>query len=201
MTGDSTSEKIPLIVVSASLGVILTISILVIVYLVNRTPSTAPIEILPPAPAPTHEPTPTPGPLVVYVTGAVKKPGVVTVDPNARVQNAIDAAGGLAAVADLQAINLAGPVSDGQHIHVLAEGEPAPIETTLDGGSTGPVNINTATGEELMTLPGIGSVTAAAIIEYREKNGPFARIEDIQNVPGIAEGKFNGCKELITVGP
>ncbi|MBN1315232.1 MAG: helix-hairpin-helix domain-containing protein [Anaerolineales bacterium] len=203
MTGDSKSEKVSIIVVGAALGVILTVLILIIAYLLTHTPATAPIEIIPPAPTVTPEPSPTPGPLVVYVTGAVKEPGVVTIEPDARIENAVKAAGGLADNANLQAINLADPVTDGQHIHVYAEGEEIQVMQSARSSpaSTGPVNINTATQDVLTTLPGIGNVTAENIIKYREENGPFERIEDIQNVPGIAEGKFDGCKELITVGP
>jgi competence protein ComEA len=175
--------------------------VLFVVYLLTQNTAAAPIEIIPPPPTETPEPTPTPGPLVVYITGAVNHPGVVTVEPGSRIEDAVNAAGGLANDANIQAINLAGPLADGQHIHIYTDGEEAVM--LVDGAdpiSSGLVNINTATKDELIVLPGIGSVTAENIIKYREENGLFETIEDIQNVPGIAQGKFDGIKEFITVG-
>ena len=172
---------------------------LVVVFALGPTAG-ARIEIVPPPPTATQSPTATPAPLSVYVTGAVLKPGVVQCAAGSRVEDAIATAGGAAATANLLGINLAAPLSDGQHVHLPEQGEPVP---TLPSGqkAAAPVNLNTAGLEELVTLPGIGEVTAAKIIDYRETNGPFAAIQEIMNVPGIGEGKFDGFKELITVGP
>jgi competence protein ComEA len=137
------------------------------------------------------------------VTGAVSHPGVVQLDAGARVEDAVRAAGGCLRDADLERINMAALLFDGQHLQVPAIGEELPA-TAVEGMPSGPplkVNINTATAQELDTLPGIGETTAARIIEYRRQNGFFAAIEDIMNVSGIGEAKFNAIQELITVGP
>lgn len=178
-------------------------AVVVVALLLLRRPVIAPIEIRPPVPTNTPEPTGTPAPWRVYVTGAVRHPGVVQLDANARVEDALRAAGGCLTDADLGRINMAAPIFDGQHLRVPAVGEELPT-TAVDGPLSDPslkVNINTATAEELDTLPGVGEATAAKIIEYRRQNGFFAAIEDIMNVPGIGEAKFNAIKELITVGP
>jgi competence protein ComEA len=190
-------------VVVASLSVVLTIALLIIVYLLVRVPSAAPIEIHPPQPTVTRSPTATPSPVTVYVTGAVSQPGVVQVPAGGRVQDAVSAAGGLARDADPERVNLAAPLSDGQHLHVPAVGEMTGPVGTDGSGSTRLqlININTATVEELVALPGVGDVTASNILAYREEHGPFATIEEVMNVPGIGEVKFDGFKDMITVGP
>lgn len=178
-------------------------AVLVVALLLIRRPVTAPIEIRPPVPTSTPEPTGTPAPWRVYVTGAVRHPGVVQLDANARVEDALRAAGGCLSDADLERINMAAPLFDGQHLRVPAVGEELPA-TADDGMPSGPspkININTAMTQELESLPGVGEATAANIIEYRRQNGFFAAIEDIMNVPGIGEAKFSAIRELITVGP
>lgn len=190
-------------VVVASLSVVLTVAILVIVYLLVRVPPAAPIEIHPPAPTATRGPTATPVPLTVYVTGAVGRPGVVVVSPGARVKDGVAAAGGLAQDADPERVNLAAPLADGQHLHVPAVGEMTGAIGTDGPGSSQArlININTAAVDELVALPGVGEVTAGNIVAYREEQGPFATIEEVMNVPGVGQAKFDGFKEMITVGP
>ncbi len=157
----------------------------------------AEIVIEPPA---TPEPTPTPSPILVYVSGAVVQADVYTLPPGSIVRDAVAAAGGAAPDADLNHVNLALRLEDGDHVYVPRVGElPTPMPTS--GGKpviSGPININTATQAELETLPGIGPTLAAAIVEYREKNGPFATIEDIQDVPGIGPSKYEAIRDLIT---
>ncbi len=138
----------------------------------------------------------TPQELVVYITGEVVNPGVYTLDPTSdRVVHAIEAAGGFTGSADVDGINLAARLTDGQHIKVPAVGDsPSPAEQTE--GSL--IDINTASPELLQTLTGIGPAKAHAIIDYREVHGPFARIEDIINVPGIGEATFESIKDHIT---
>ena len=203
----TTSEgdgRLTLAGIVAAFSVVLTIAILFIVYLLTRTPPNAPIEIHPPPPTPTRGPTATPAPLSVYVTGAVKQPGMVQVESGARVQDAIDAAGGAIADANLENYNLAAALFDGQHLQVPAVGETVPpaAQPGETGGTTAqPININSATAEELIALPGVGEATAAKIVTHRQEHGPFTTIEEIMDVPGIGEGKFNGFKDMITVGP
>jgi competence protein ComEA len=116
------------------------------------------------------------------------------------VQDAVDAAGGPTADADLDRINLALQLEDQQHVYVARQGETDPPPPVSGGGSDGElVNINTASATELETLPGIGPVTAQHILDYREANGPFERVEDVQDVPGIGPATFEGMADLITV--
>jgi competence protein ComEA len=150
-------------------------------------------------------PAPTQSQLVVHVDGAVLQPGVYTFEPGSRVADAIEAAGGLSPDADTQRINLAAYLTDGVHITVPQVATPQP--TNLDGSPgnyptaapTFPININSAALQELEFLPGIGSVKAQSIIDYREQNGPFESIEEILNVTGIGPATFEQIKDLIIV--
>jgi competence protein ComEA len=135
--------------------------------------------------------------ITVHVTGAVARPGLVTVPAGARVAEAIAAAGGSLRTADLSAINLAAPMSDAEQVHVPVAGEgrsasavPSPV------GETG-VQINVAGVEELETLPGVGPVLAARIVEFRDVHGPFAVVEDLLDVPGIGEGKLAELRDAV----
>lgn len=139
-----------------------------------------------------------PDPVVVHVDGAVTEPGVYTLELDApRVNDAILAAGGLAADADTTSLNLADVLADGQKVHVPVEGEATDSTDTATASaaagapvSSGPVNINLAGVDELDALPGIGPSTAQAIVEDRQANGPFASAEDLMRVSGIGEKKF-----------
>ena len=151
----------------------------------------------PPGPAP---PT-TAGPLVVHVAGAVVSPGVYELAPGARVQAALEAAGGAVPGADSGALNLAAPVGDGERVYVPMVGEPVPIATGSPGVTVapGPVDLNQASAAELDGLPGIGPATAAAIVEHREQNGPFATVEDLEAVRGIGPAKLDALRDLVRV--
>ena len=172
----------------------------------GRAPS-APIIVSTPLPTPTLLPSPTPAPIRVYISGAVESPAVCQLPPGSIVQDAIDAAGGPTFDADLACINLALELQDQQHVHVPREGEtdPPPVvsggASRSGGGLVTKVNINTATSSELETLPGVGEVTAQRIVAHREANGPFERVEDIQNVSGIGAKTFEGLQDAITVDP
>lgn len=171
-----------------------------------------PIEIIAPLPTWTPAPTATSGPLRVFVNGAVAAPAVYTLPPGSIVEDVIAVAGGFTAQADTAVVNLAFPLQDGMQLFVPALGEAAPVTADLftlpDTRSVevsltaadGLVNLNTASLAELDALPGIGPSTAQKIIEYREANGRFATIEDIMNVSGIGQAKFDQIKTLITVG-
>jgi competence protein ComEA len=170
-----------------------------VLYLVNSNPRGEPVALLPP---------PSPAPVVVHVEGAVHNPGLYSLAPGSRVSDAIEQAGGLLADAYEQSLNLAAPLADGDKVLVPftpEEGE-LPLPDTSSASSSDkptivfPININTATQEELEALPGIGPAKAQEIINYREANGPFTTIEQIQNVPGIGPATFDGLKDLITVG-
>ncbi len=155
-----------------------------------------------PAPLPSVTPTlptSTPGPVRVTVDGAVNEPGVYTLPPGSLIDDAVRAAGGPTAEADLERINLAAALHDGAHVHVPRFGEVLPTPTPYGLSVDGRVDINLADVALLETLPGIGPTIAQRIIEYREMNGPFGTIEEIQEVQGIGPAKFEGIKDAITV--
>ena len=138
----------------------------------------------------------------VFVSGQVKNISVVELEDNGnlRLVDAVNLAGGLTDLADTEAINLAAPLSDGQHIHVPTKEiflrTSQEISAAHDSGDK--VNINTADADRLATLKGIGSATAQRIIEYREQNGAFKSIDEIKNVRGIGDKKFDAIKDKIT---
>ena len=137
----------------------------------------------------------------VDIGGEVKSPKVVELDDGSRVQDAIEAAGGLTSDADITNLNRAALVNDGDKIYVPAVGDESGVSGSTSGGVSttgGKVNINTADSEELQTITGVGPATAEKIISYRESNGRFKAIEDIKNVSGIGDKTFEKMKESIT---
>ncbi len=145
--------------------------------------------------------------LFVHIAGSVKNPGLYELPQGSRVSDAVSAAGGMSEDANTSSVNLARQLTDGEQI-IVASNEDilAATETETSNGSPsgevfsqGKVNINTASAEELMTLDGVGEATADKIIAYRQENGPFARIEEIKEVSGIGEKKFEAMKDAITV--
>ena len=153
--------------------------------------------------------------VIVHVTGAVKNPGIVKLKEGSRIEDAIKAAGGLTENADISDVNLAYILEDGIKLRIpsisdeeisqsdiLTEnnGENIIEENNTSSTSTNnSININKATETELDTLPGIGPSLASKIIEYREQNGKFSSIEDIKNVSGIGESKYESIKDFICV--
>ena len=149
--------------------------------------------------------------VVVHVAGAVVSPGVRRLPPGSRVTDALDAAGGALPDADLPRVNLAAPLVDGQQVYVPRPGEevPAAAGSGLPGGGGGagnggvvpgtPVDLNTATPEQLDTLPGVGPATAAAIIAHREQHGPFTSVDQLLDVRGIGEAKLEQLRDLVSV--
>ncbi len=171
------------------------------VSIVTRLPAGRPVALDPP---------PTESPLEVHVIGAVLRPGVYLFADGSRVQDAITAAGGLTTDADLQGINLAAKLQDGEQLNIpgaTSAGQNAstpPAFRILPGvltptPQTELININTASIDELETLPGIGPTLAQRIIDYRTQHGPFQSIEDVTNVPGIGPVIFDQIQALITV--
>jgi competence protein ComEA len=171
------------------------------VILIQRSRSSPQPMILSTAiPQPTVEGTPTPYTLRVYVTGAVQHPDVYVLPQDSIVKDAVEAAGGATEDADLERINLAVTVTDGQQVHVPRQGEePSPVDPPSgQPAAGGKVNLNTADSAALETLPGIGPTLAQRIIDYRQAHGPFERIEDLMQVSGIGQATFEGMKDLVT---
>jgi competence protein ComEA len=148
--------------------------------------------------------------VVVHVAGAVVSPGVRRLPPGSRVTDALDAAGGALPGADLPRINLAALLVDGQQVYVPKPGEEVPVAAAgVPGGvgaagSGGPVpgaavDLNTATAEQLDTLPGVGPATAAAIIAHREQHGPFTSVDQLLDVRGIGEARLEQLRDLVSV--
>jgi competence protein ComEA len=166
-------------------------------FLVSRSPEGQAVSL---------QPAPTETPMIVHVIGAVPRPGVYELPEGSRVRDAIQAAGGLLADADTASLNLAALVEDGQQVDIpFGDGSSGfvviteePLATRVPGAEE-LIDLNTATVEELDSLPGIGPTTAQKIVDYREANGPFQRIEDIMNVSGIGPATFEEIEELITV--
>jgi competence protein ComEA len=149
-------------------------------------------------------------PLVVEVRGEVKAPGVVSLSPGARLQDAIAAVGGLSNDADLSTVNLARRLRDGELVVILALLAPGStpvlpavgVEDAVPAEDPGArININSATAEELEALPSIGEVIAARVIAYREQNGPFRSVDDLIHVEGISDRTIDEIRNLVTVGP
>ena len=147
----------------------------------------------------------TPGNLLIHIAGAIRNPGVYELELNSRVMDAVNASGGFQDDADLDRVNLAKKLIDGEQIYIPSIGEERKLtDEEIVGGDTGitssaPLNINIASIQELEQLPGIGPTKAEEIVAYREENGWFLTIEDIMNVPGIGPTIFENMKELITV--
>ncbi|WP_237692892.1 helix-hairpin-helix domain-containing protein [Rothia nasimurium] len=154
-------------------------------------------------------------PVVVHVAGAVQTPGVYELGSGSRVNDAVTAAGGLRDDADTSAINLAAPASDGSQVYIPVQGEAPPssaggakaahslagtgLGTDRGADAAGLVNINTASAEELQTLPKVGPVLAASIISWREQYGGFSSVDELDQVSGIGPATLEALRPLVTV--
>ena len=142
---------------------------------------------------------------IVHVAGAVALPGVYQMSAAARVGDAVDLAGGATADADLDRINLAAGVTDGEQINVPRIGQPINAPPGVSGGTgardTAELHdVNTADAGQLETRPGVGPSTAAAIIRHREEHGPFPSVAALDDVSGIGPARLEALRDLVTVG-
>lgn len=145
--------------------------------------------------------------IVIYITGEVVNQGVIELEYGSRISDAIEKAGGITETANINNVNLAYKLEDGQKIYIpnineteveiVQEGEDGVVVDSSEDEEI--ININNATSTQLQNLQGIGETLAQNIIDYREENGRFKNIEELMNVPGIGEGKFNNIKEQIKV--
>lgn len=177
-------------------------------------------DIAPGAPTPGVPPPTTPTELVAHAAGAVARPGVYRLDPAARVDDLVRAAGGLAPEADASRLNLAAPLADGARVYVPRQGEEVPAAVGPEGGAappggaTGPgtgggvgpdggsgplVDLNTADEAALDELPGVGPATATAIVAHRQEVGGFGSVDELLDVRGIGEAKLEQLRPLVTV--
>jgi competence protein ComEA len=194
--------------------------------LLTRKPAPAPL-VLPRAPVDASGPAPPPGPsgplragdpgptttgasatITVHAAGALARPGVYGVPDGARVADVISAAGGTLPEADLDQVNLAAKVVDAERVYIPKRGEvpPAPVGASPaltgplgPGTAAGPVDLNTATAEQLDTLPGVGPATAQAILGFRASHGRFASVDDLLEVRGIGPAKLEALRPLVKV--
>ena len=165
----------------------------------------APVELSLPTAAPlaTVQPTAPVTSAEVHVAGAVVRPGLVTVGSGSRVADAVAAAGGPASDADVDRVNLAAPIADGDRIWIPHVGE-IDVPSVVSGpgtssGAAGPIDLNSATIEELETLPGVGPATATAIVAERDRIGRFATVDDLLDVPGIGPAKLEQLRDGVRV--
>ncbi|MFT3889784.1 MAG: ComEA family DNA-binding protein [Arachnia sp.] len=161
-----------------------------------------PVVSPPPVSAGTASPSASPRTVRVHVVGAVARPGVVTLPEGAIVLDAIEAAGGLKRDADPALLNLAAPVADGAQVVIGTAGEPLGEVRDPAGGSGatgggGPLDLNAASVAELEELPGIGPVTAAAIVAWREENGRFTSVEELEEISGIGPKTLERLRGLV----
>ena len=163
----------------------------------GRRPAAA---IAPPATAapPSVAASPAGTEVFVHVAGAVKRPGLYALGAGGRVADAIAAAGGAGPRADLDLLNLAAPLTDGMKIEVLARGAAATPASPEDAAPA-QVSLNSATAPELETIPGVGPVTAAAILAHRDEAGPFTSIEQLMDVSGIGPATLESIRPYVTL--
>ena len=145
-----------------------------------------------------------PAKIKIYIAGEVVSPGVYELDENSRIEDAINIAGGLTKDAFLRDVNLACILEDAMKIYIPNKNDNENIEI-ISGNTTNPtstsngININKADASELESIPGIGPSTAQKIITYRNENGKFSSIDDIKNISGIGDKKFESIKEYLSV--
>ncbi|MBG0787038.1 MAG: helix-hairpin-helix domain-containing protein [Anaerolineaceae bacterium] len=180
-----------------------------LILLIAQPRQGVPITLLP-APTATAtdlpQPTRTPEPIVVQIGGAIHSPGVYSLNAGTRLEDLIFVAGDLTSEADLDRINVALKLQDGKYYYLPVMGEDipetaanAPGYVASDGGFNYPLNLNTATQEELESLPGIGPSKAADILTYREQHGPFATLDDLANVTGIGDATVESLRDYLIV--
>lgn len=139
--------------------------------------------------------------ITFHISGEVKNPGVYKLPFGSNLKDAVDIAGGLTENADPNLLNLAAQVEDGAKIYISQSSKHQTLTESLNQKILSLININTATFEELISLPGIGEAKAQAIIDYRLENGYFTNLEQLKNVPGIGDSIYSKMLSLITLGP
>ena len=162
----------------------------------------ADVALAPPAAPPAQTATAAPTQLIVDVVGAVRRPGLYRLAQGARIADAVARAGGTTRHASLSLINLAAPLADGEQVVVPGKGVAVASAPSTPGPAgaaspSGPVHLNSATLDQLDSLPGIGPVTAQKILDYRQKHGAFATVDELDAVPGIGPARMDQLKDLV----
>lgn len=177
---------------------------LVLILLLGRfvlgAGTTTPAAPLPPPPAAAGVTGLPSSRVVVDVVGAVRRPGLYRLGQGSRIADAVARAGGTTAKADLAQVNLAAPLADGEQVVVPRRGLAGAGAAAGGGASgtpTGPMQLSTATLEQLDTLPGVGPVTAQKILDYREKHGAFSSVDELDAVPGIGPKRLEQLRDLV----
>jgi competence protein ComEA len=177
--------------------------LLLAAHLLLPAGTTTPAAPLPPSPGLGASATGAPhARVVIDIVGAVRQPGLYRLQQGSRIADAVARAGGATRKADLAQVNLAAPLADGQQVIIPKRG---PAGTVLPGASgssatsipTAPVQLSTATIEQLDTLPGIGPATAQKILDYRTKHGAFSSVDELDAVPGIGPKRMDELRDLV----
>jgi competence protein ComEA len=186
-------------------GIALALVLVVGAWLLLRTPDGPPPDDLLPVAGSSGDPgasttsTTAASVVLAHAAGAVLQPGVYELPAGSRVTDLIDAAGGPSPDADLDRLNLAAPVLDGQRVYVPRVGEVVAAPASGSDEPAGPLDLNTATLEQLDALPGVGPATAQAIIAERDRRGGFRSVDDLLEVRGIGPAKLEQLRDLVTV--
>jgi competence protein ComEA len=194
-----------------ALAALASVALLAAAFLVTRQTAAPPppalvvVTVAPTRSVPTRQPAPRD--IAVYVSGAVTNPGVYSLHPGSRAQDAVAAAGGPLADADLDHVNLAAPLSDGEQLAVPHQGEPPPAATGGRVGEHGPtptpqgvwlLDINSASAGDFRALPGIGQITADRLVAYRQQNGPYTSVDDLVKA-GLHKTILDRLRSRLTV--
>ncbi|BCY18836.1 hypothetical protein hrd7_26850 [Leptolinea sp. HRD-7] len=182
---------------SIALGFVTGAAIMAAAFVVTLPDRSVPLTLLPTA---------TPSLLKIYITGAIKSPGVFEVPPGSRIQNVIEASGGLLQEADLQTLNLAAAVSDGQRIDIPFQSGTEDKKSSVSGtpidlnvGGIQNIPLNRASQKELESLPGIGEEKASKILEERNKRGRFQSIDDLLEIDGFSQKLVNQIRPYLYI--
>lgn len=167
------------------------------IFLALQTGPTAPVQL--PRARPSVPAVAVPEVLTVHAAGAVVRPGLYRLGRGSRVADLIEAASGAAADADLDRVNLAATVADGERVYIPRRGEAAAEGAASQGTAASPLDLNAATADQLDSLPGIGPATARAIVEWRRAHGRFRSVSELLDVRGIGPAKLDALRKLVRV--
>jgi competence protein ComEA len=173
-------------------------AVLALVLLGSRLLFRAEAPAAPPIPTAASTTTPSAQSLIVVdIIGAVRRPGLYRLPRGARVADALARAGGATRKAQLELVNLAAPIADGEQVVFPRRGSAAAAGSAAPGAAAGPVHLSTATLEQLDALPGVGPVTAQKILDFRQQHGAFTSVEELDAVPGIGPARLEQLKGLV----